>query len=254
MTIGIYDSGLGGLSVWRELRRQVSAPLIYFGDTAHLPYGDKSPDQLMDYFRASLAFLESRGCTGLVVACNTTSSVVLPRIKHLVKLPLVGMIEGAVEAASAVTKGCIGVLATQATTASGVYQRAFQDVLPHGQVFVQSAPGLVPLVEEGQVSGQRARQALQSYLEPLTARGIDTLLLGCTHYSFLMELITELLDGKIQIIDPASAVAGEAKAALAGIGGQGGTTEFWVSAQPERFKATAELILQEELPPVYLKE
>ena len=253
MSIGIYDSGLGGLSVWRELRSKIRAPLVYFGDTAHLPYGDKSPEQLREYFRASLAFLESTGCQFIVVACNTTSSVVLPKIKHLLRLPVVGMIEGAVEAVCSAGGRRIGVLATQATAASGVYQNALGDALPGSEVLVQGAPELVPLVEAGEISGPRARTALEKYMEPLLAQGIDSLLLGCTHYSFLAEPITQLLGGEVRLIDPAPAVAGQVQAAWPGAEVSGAETEFWVSAQPKKFKATAELILGEVLPPVYLK-
>lgn len=252
MIIGVYDSGLGGLSVWRELRRRIGAHLIYFGDTAHLPYGDKSPEQLEEYFRASLAFFQSRGCHTVVVACNTTSSVVLPRVQHELLLPAMGMIEGAVEAVAAVGGQRIGVLATKATAASGVYQRALEEGLPGSQVFVEPAPRLVPLVEAGLVAGPEAEDALKQYLAPLLSQGIDSLLLGCTHYSFLAASIQKLLDGKVQVIDPAPAVARKVEAACSKAAPAGAGTEFWVSAQPEKFKATAELILGEELPLVQL--
>lgn len=252
MIIGVYDSGLGGLSVWRELRRRIGAHLIYFGDTAHLPYGDKSPEQLEEYFRASLAFFQSRGCHAVVVACNTTSSVVLPRLRHELPLPVVGMIEGAVQAAAAVSRGCLGVLATRATAASGIYQQALQEGLPGTKVLMQAAPEMVPLVEAGQVAGAGVKQVLARYLEPLLDGGIDSVLLGCTHYSFLLEPIKELVGAGVQVIDPAPAVAHKVEASWAVPSLQDGTTEFWVSAQPQKFKATAERILGELLPTVKL--
>ena len=170
MVIGIYDSGLGGLSVWRELQRVINRPLVYFGDTAHVPYGEKTPAQLMSYFQASLAFLESKGCQGIVVACNTTSAVVLPRVMNNLRLPVVGMIESAVGAVSKVSKGRVGVLATRATTESGVYQEALAQALPYSEVFVQDAPKLVPLVEKGNVGGKLAKEVVLEYLEPLLAK------------------------------------------------------------------------------------
>jgi len=253
LTIGIYDSGLGGLSVWRELCSRIRAPFVYFGDTAHLPYGDKSPDQLLEYFNGSLAFLQSRGCRTIVVACNTTSSVVLPRLKHLVQLPVVGMLEGVSQAAAAAGKRRIGVLATEATVRSGVYARTLEEALPGAEVLMQSAPELVPLVEAGEIAGPKVRAALLRYLDPLLTQGIEALLLGCTHYSFLTEPIGELVGGEISVIDPAPAVASRVQEAWADGEGGKGTDEFWVSAAPERFRATAELILGEKLPPVRLR-
>lgn len=253
MTIGVYDSGVGGLSVWRELRSRVSGHLIYFGDTAHVPFGEKTPEQLSRYFADSLAFFESRGCNSVVVACNTTSAAVLPRIRHLVKLPLIDMIEGAKRAAAAARVKRLGVIATKATVNSGVYQRALEESLPGSRVFMQAAPELVPLVEAGEITGPRVKRALEKYLEPLLAEEIDGLLLGCTHYPFLEEPLTELLAGRAVLIDPALAVTRLALEAWPQVQGSGATTEFWVSSDPEKFEAAAKLILMEELPPVNLR-
>ncbi|NMB00682.1 MAG: glutamate racemase [Firmicutes bacterium] len=250
MVIGIYDSGLGGLSVWRELREKVNVPLVYFGDTANVPYGEKTPDQLRDYFMASLAFLESRGCERIVVACNTTSAVVLPQVKGELRFPVIGMIESAVEAVAQATKGRVGVLATRATTESGVYQRALSEALPSGKVFVQSAPHLVPLVEQGEIHGDSVLRTVQEYMAPLLAEEIDTLLLGCTHYSFLSDVIKEVAGKQILVIDPAPTVSKQACKWLVGQRDSISTstqTEFWVSAHPEKFKDKAELVLGEKL-------
>lgn len=256
LTIGIYDAGLGGLSVWRELRRLVTTPLVYFGDTAHLPYGEKSPDQLVEYFWDSYAFFESRGCQSIVVACNTASAIVLPRLQSQIQLPVFGMVDAAVEATMARSKGRVGILATQATVASGVYQEAFRKAAPEGHVFVQAAPSLAPLVEQGEIRSPKTRQALQEYLQPLLAEKIDTLLLGCTHYSFLQELIRDEVGLGMAIIDPAPAVALEVQQSLASLAVRSAETaaqtEFWVSSNPARFKSMAELVLQEMLPLVGL--
>ena len=256
MVIGIYDSGVGGLSVWRELRQYTKAKLLYFGDTCHVPYGEKTPEQLESYFWGIVGFFMELGCQGVVVACNTSSALALPRVKDRVALPVFGIIESAVRATLAVSKGRVGILATRATAASGVYERSFRQVCPEGQVFVQSAPRLVPLIEQGQIESQVTRDALREYLAPLLEQGVDTLLLGCTHYPFLQELLVDLVGSSVSIVDPAPALALQVTEALADLdenAGEGGAlTEFWVSGDPIAFKDTAERLLQERLPTVQL--
>ncbi len=259
MAIGIYDSGLGGLSVWRELRHYTNAPLLYFGDTFHVPYGEKTPKELEGYFWEIVTFFVDQGCQGVVVACNTSSALVLPRVMGKVRVPVFGIIESAVQAALRVSEGRVGVLATRGTINSGAYQEAFLTASPRTQVFVSSAPRLVPLVEQGTITSQVTRAALQEYLVPLLAQGIDTLLLGCTHYPFLHELIEELVGAEVRIVDPAPALAMQVAEMFPSEArgpedrASGGTTEgtqFWVSGDPIDFKATAELLLRESLPVV----
>ena len=153
MVIGIYDSGLGGLSIWRELRQYTKARLLYFGDTCHVPYGEKTPEELEGYFWDIVGFFVKQGCQGVVVACNTSSALVLPRVRNRLavdlKIPVLGIIESAVTAALAVTAGRVGILATRGTVESGAYQEAFRNT-PVTEIFVKSAPRLVPLVEQGQ--------------------------------------------------------------------------------------------------------
>ena len=253
--IGIYDSGLGGLSVWRELRQYTSAQLLYFGDTSHVPYGEKTPAQLESYFWDIVGFFLSQGCQGVVVACNTSSALVLPRVMGKLQVPVFGILESAVRATLEVSDGRIGILATRGTVDSGAYQGAFSRVAPDVQVFMQSAPLLVPLVEQGQVKSQVTRQVLQEYLDPLIARDIDTLLLGCTHYPFLYELIEELLGAHVHIVNPAPQLALQVaemfpNLATSPTDDPNKTTQFWVSGDPHTFKTTAELLLQERLPAV----
>lgn len=256
MVIGIYDSGLGGLSVWRYLKQHTNVQLLYFGDTAHVPYGEKTPLQLQGYFWDILDFFRTKGCQGVVVACNTSSALVLPQVRGLVKIPVIGIIEGAVEAVSQVSAGRVGVLATRATAASGVYQAALQKALPHGEVFVQSAPNLVPLVEQGLIEADSTKKALAEYLTPLLNQKIDTLLLGCTHYPFLLGLIAELAGPSVKIVDPAPTVALKVRQALPELMAltelPNAATEFWVSSDPKRFQNMAELLLQERISPVGL--
>ncbi len=254
MVIGIYDSGVGGLSVWRELRRYTNARLLYFGDTCHVPYGEKSPEQLETYFWEIVGFFQTQGCQSVVVACNTSSALVLPRVRDRLGIPVFGIIESAVQAAVAVSGGRVGVLATRGTAESGVYQTMFRTIYPQGQVFVQSAPRLVPLIEAGQITAQVTRDALKEYLAPLVGRGVDTLVLGCTHYPFLQELLVDLLGPDVRIVDPAPSLALHVTEELplepAEMGPRGAGTGFWVSGDPTTFQETAERLLQEKLPTV----
>jgi glutamate racemase len=256
--IGIYDSGLGGLSVWRELRHYVKAPLLYFGDTCHVPYGEKTPEELEGYFWDIVGFFQKQGCAAVVVACNTSSALVLPRVRDKVQLqvPVFGIIESAVSAALAVTDGRVGVLATRGTVESGAYQEAFRRVSSGIKVFAQSAPRLVPLVEQGQTRSRETRTALQEYLARLLAEGIDTLLLGCTHYPFLEELIGEVAGATLRIVNPAPAMARQIAEALPNLSKRaaepGCRSQFWVSGDPHAFQITAELLLGESLPAVGL--
>lgn len=253
MIIGLYDSGLGGLSVWRELRH-LNARFIYFGDTAHVPYGEKTPAQLQDYFWQILDFLQGKGCQGVVIACNTASALVLPAVKPVVSMPVIGIIEAAVQGCLQVGQGRLGVLATQATVDSEVYQQAFREARPNWQVFVHGAPQLASLVEQGQATESATKRVVAEYLEPLIAQNIDTLLLGCTHYPFLRPLVEEVVGSSVQIVDPAPILAEQVSCWLDILDSrqdrQGPSTEFWVSAHPERFQMVAQSLLQEEIPPV----
>lgn len=256
MAIGIYDSGVGGLSIWRELQVRLKTRLIYFGDTAHVPYGEKGADELEGYFWNIMNFFRSRGCVGAVVACNTTSTLVLPRVKDKVEYPVLGIVEGAVEATLAAGNGSVGILATKATVESGVYQRALSEARPDWQVYAQSAPRLVPLVEGGQVEGKKAEEAVREYLEPLLAKGIDTLLLGCTHYPFLRDQLERAAGSGVRIVDPAPYIAQRAEAIWPQFsqGGEYLGSEFWVSAKPEAFRQTAQKLLGTEIKHVHFHE
>lgn len=251
--IGIYDSGLGGLSVWRELRQYTQARLLYFGDTKHVPYGEKTAQELEGYFWDIVGFFQKQGCEGVVVACNTSSALVLPRVREKAPLPVFGILESAVMATLAVTDGRVGLLATQGTVESGAYQNAFQAASPDTMLFARSAPRLVPLVEQGQIRSKVAREALVDYLTPLLAEDIDTLLLGCTHYPFLEDLIREVVGDTIRIVNPAPTMARQIAEAFPhvtkGPGASEGT-QFWVSGNPRAFQTTAELLLGESLPAV----
>ena len=253
MVIGVYDSGLGGLSVWRELIN-LNVSLIYFGDTAHAPYGEKTASQLQEYFWEISDFFQSKGCKAIVIACNTASAMVLPPEENF-PIPVFGIIEAGVQSSLAVCKGRLGVLATRGTVESGVYQQAFKKARPEWQVFAQSAPRLATLVERGEMTEPSTKQAVQEYLTPLLEQDIDTLLLGCTHYPFLRPLIEEFVGPNVQIVDPAATLAQYVSEWLHNQKGvikdnSESSRQFWVSAHPERFRELAQSLLKMEIPEV----
>lgn len=250
LIIGLYDSGLGGLTVWRELRK-LKVKLVYFGDTANVPYGAKTSQELVGYFHEIRALLVERGCQLVVVACNTASILVLPAVEKDPNLPTIGIVDAAVNACLQVCQGRLGILATPATIASGVYQKTFREVRPDWAIYAQSAPELAPLIEAGKVDHPDTQKLIIDYLAPLQDRKIDTLLLGCTHYPLVQSSIAEFLGPSVTIVDPAPFLAQQ----ITGLIGQLQTemqpeTEFWVSARPELFKELAQNLLGEELPEV----
>lgn len=206
--IGIFDSGIGGLTVVRELvSRAPHASFIYLGDTARTPYGNKSQATIQRYALEDAKFLLSHGATMLVVACNTVSALALDSLRLAYpKFPLFDVITPAVEDAARITRGRIGLIGTRATIGSGTYQRALTTVAPHASVFTQACPLLVPLVEEGWLGRSETKRIVKGYLSPLRQQQIDTLILGCTHYPLLAPLIQRYMGKRVTLIDSASAV------------------------------------------------
>lgn len=221
--IGIFDSGVGGLTVVRFIFKKLPGErIVYFGDTAHLPYGSRTPEELIAFGEGIVSFLLQFRVKAIVAACNTSSSVSLPYLKKKFQVPLLGVLEPGVRAALSVTRNKrVGVIATAATVNSGAYPRAFAKEDPDVKVFVQACPLFVPLVEAGLVDSQEARDAAREYLTPLKEEGIDTLVLGCTHYPFLAPVITEVLGEEVRLVDPAEETVKEL-AALLGRGGEKG--------------------------------
>lgn len=253
--IGMFDSGVGGLSVARELFRQLPGyPLIYLGDSAHVPYGDRSPAELLALGDAIVRHLRAAGAQRIVFACNTSSAISLPVLRERYSgTPMVGMIDpGARAAVSATNNGRIGLLATQATVKSGAYEKAIRSYNPQVTVVSQAAPALVPLVEAGRLHDRETRLALEGYLEPLLRAGIDTLVLGCTHYPFLVPLIRQIAGPDIQIIDPAVAVITTLKESLSERLSPGdhapaaSPLRLLTTGDPNRFAAAVRLFLPEK--------
>jgi len=239
--IGVFDSGIGGLTVLKELVEALPAEdFIYLGDTARLPYGTKSAEVILRYSRENTEFLLAKGIKLLVIACNTASAVALHEIARDTIVPVTGVIEpGARAAAAASRSGKIGVIGTEATIASGAYTRALQQLRPGVEIYTRACPLLVPLVEEGWTDNTIAEQTVAYYLESLKTSGIDTLLLGCTHYPLLRDLFRRILGPGVRIVDSASATAsvvGERLAELRLARPRGmGSQSFFVTETPERF-------------------
>ncbi|MDQ6887864.1 MAG: glutamate racemase [Gemmatimonadota bacterium] len=209
--IGVFDSGIGGLTVVRELMRQLPAErIIYFGDTARVPYGPKSPDTVRRYSREIADFLTAEGVKAIVVACNTATAHALPQLQARESVPVIGVVEpGARAAVAASSTGRIGVIGTAGTIASGAYERAILALLPDAHIVVRACPLLVPLVEEGWLDTEATRLIAREYLAPLADESVDALVLGCTHYPLLKTVLGETIGVAVQLIDSARETAAE---------------------------------------------
>ncbi len=204
--IGVFDSGVGGLTVVSALMRRLPAEtILYLGDTARLPYGNKSPATVRRYTQRNVAFLEERDVKAVVIACNTASAVAERRPPTA--SPQWGVIEPGAAAAVAVARKRVGVLGTESTIESGAYERAIHRLRPDLEVYGRACPLFVPLVEEGWVEDEVTEKVARRYLEPLIERGVDTLVLGCTHYPVLAPLLQRVAGPEIQVVDPAREVA-----------------------------------------------
>jgi glutamate racemase len=209
--IGVFDSGIGGLTVAHELMRQLpNESIIYFGDTARVPYGNKSPETVTRYSREITSFLRDQGVKAVVVACNTATAHALPTLRKEYDLPIIGVIEpGSRAAARATRSGNVGVIGTQGTINSGAYERAIAAELPTANIVVRACPLFVPLVEEGWLESDATSIIAQEYLGGFVDARIDTLVLGCTHYPLLKRAIGEVVGRQVRLIDSAEETAAE---------------------------------------------
>ncbi len=214
--IGVFDSGIGGLTVAAAIRARLPhEALLYLGDTARVPYGTKSPEVVRRYAKTCARFLVEKGAKLVVVACNTATAHGLPALEAELEVPVLGVIlPGAELAARASKAGRIGVIGTEGTVASGSYQDALRLLAPSAHVVARPCPLFVPLAEEGLVAHQATRLLATDYLAPLIAERIDALVLGCTHYPILKAVIAEVVGPGVEIIDSATAVAGAVAAVL----------------------------------------
>ncbi len=244
--IGIFDSGVGGLTVQRAILAALpSADTIYLGDTARVPYGTKSAETVTQYSLRNARLLVAHRIDLLVVACNTASAVALPALGAELPIPVLGVVEpGSRVAARASRSGRIGVIGTQGTVASGAYQSAIRRERPGAEVIAQACPLLVPLAEEGWTDpdDEVVRGVVRRYLAPFHEQEIDTLVLGCTHYPLLEEALARELPG-VALVDSARAIAAEVRERLAAEPGRVGQHRFLVTDAPERFLAVASRFL-----------
>ncbi|WP_314409613.1 glutamate racemase [Pseudomonas kuykendallii] len=207
--VGVFDSGVGGISVLREIRARLPAEsLLYVADSGHVPYGEKSPEFIRERSRRISEFLLARGAKALVLACNTaTVAAVADLRERYPDLPIVGMEPAVKPAARATRSGVVGVLATSGTLKSAKFAALLDRFATDVRVVTQPCPGLVELIEAGELQGEATRALLSRYVEPLLAEGCDTLILGCTHYPFLRPLLAQLLPPSVALVDTGEAVA-----------------------------------------------
>ncbi len=207
--IGIFDSGIGGLTVVREVLEQLPGyRIVYFGDTARSPYGTKSQKTIIDYSIEDTEFLLSQGAKVIIVACNSASSVAFETLRNRFTVPIFEVIRPAVEKTLRLTrKQRVGVIGTRATIGSGIYERLLKEARPEIEVFSEACPLLVPLVEEGWLKRPETKRIIRKYLFPLTMKQVDTLVLGCTHYPLLKPIIRDKMGKRVQVIDSSQEVA-----------------------------------------------
>lgn len=248
--IGVFDSGVGGLTVFREIARELPhQPLVYFGDSARVPYGTKSPETVIRYSLQAAAHLLDRGIGMLVVACNTATAAALPALQAQLSVPVIGVVEPGARAAVKATRGRVGVIATEGTVRSQAYTKAIQALNPRLEVIESAAPLFVPLAEEGWANTHVAREVAEVYLSPLIDAGIDTLVLGCTHYPILRGTIEKVVGEKIAIVDSAETTAQSVRASMDGDAPSSGEPEhrFIVTDATERFRRIAGDFLECEI-------
>lgn len=243
-TVGLFDSGLGGLTVLREVLRVVpGARYVYLGDSARAPYGSKSPSTIVRYAEECTRFLLNQSIDLLIVACNTASSHALMRVAELAPVPVIGTVEPAVRAALRFSKKRrIGVIGTEATIASGVYTRAIRASATDAQVVTCACPLFVPLVENGMCEGDIPERVVAHYLAPFRSAQIDTLVLGCTHYPLLRQVISNYLGPEVAIVECSRAIAEQTLHLLGEQPSAPPSPDLhcFVTDEPERFEGYAE--------------
>ncbi len=250
--IGIFDSGVGGLTVARAVMKQIPGyDIVYFGDTAHTPYGTKSAETVIGYTINNIEFLLSQGAELIVIACNTASSVATARVLERFSVPIFEVITPAVELAVQTSKNLnFGIIGTRATITSGIYEKKIIENQPRARVYSVACPLLVPLVEEGWLNKAETAMIVKKYLQPLKTRQIDTLILGCTHYPLLKKVIQRKIGRRVQLIDSSLSVSNSVKAFLAANTeidrrlGRNDHLTLFVSDVTDQFKKIAEMTLK----------
>lgn len=252
--IGIFDSGVGGLTVVRAVRKALTAEnIIYFGDTARVPYGTKSREAIMKFAEEDIGFLLSKDVKVIIAACNTVSAIALDKISGSYSVPIIGVLEPGAKAACRITSNLrVGVIGTSATISSGAYTEHIRKSNSGVKVFTQACPLFVPIVEEGWENTELALIAARQYLSPLSANDIDTLVLGCTHYPLLKNTIIETVGPQVSLVDSADEVSSLLKASLESNQmlserKSEGWIKFFLSDIPPNFIGLAERFLGEQI-------
>jgi len=252
--IGIFDSGIGGLTVAKRIMSILANEnIIYFGDTARVPYGSKSNATVIEYAIQDTHFLIKKNVKLIIVACNTVSSVALNRLREIFEIPIIGMIDPGAKLALENTKnGKIGVIGTNATINNKAYSEKLKQLNSKIQVFEKACPLFVPIAEEGWLNHPATKLIAKEYLQDFIDNGVDTLVLGCTHYPLLADTIQEIVGEKVTLIDSGFAASLQVENHLKGRGirndsVQLGQKEFYVSDLPDKFKSVAERFLGSEL-------
>lgn len=257
--IGVFDSGVGGLSVLREIRARLpNETLFYLADSGHVPYGEKSPEFIRARCRSIAAFLLERGAKALVLACNTATAAGIAELRELYPhLPLVGMEPAVKPAARATRSGVVGVLATTGTLKSAKFAALLDRFASDVRVVTQPCPGLVECVEAGELDTPQTRALLERFVQPLLEQGCDTLILGCTHYPFIKPLLLQMLPPTVALVDTGAAVARHLETVLedAGLLGQSSAAPgFWSSGNPRQLAAVLPVLWGESAPVAYFPD
>ena len=247
--IGVFDSGVGGLTVVREIMRQIpNENIVYFGDTARVPYGSKSKETIITFSKQITQFLRSKNVKAIVVACNTASALAVEVLQQENDIPIIGVVKPGAKTAALTTKNCkIGVIATEATVNSNIYDQYLRKMNDNIQVYSKACPLFVPLVEENWLYDSVTIEIAERYLSELMGYGIDTLVLGCTHYPLLRHTLQKVVGDQVQLVNPAFETASTLKQVLESKGLNRLETKnehkFYVSDGSDKFKAFANRIL-----------
>lgn len=251
--IGVFDSGVGGLTVAREIMRQIpNERIVYFGDTARVPYGSKSKDNIIKFSRQIIRFLQTENVKAIVIACNTASALALDEMQQEFDLPILGVVKpGAKVAVETTANKRIGLIGTEANIRSGVYTRYIKSLDDEAKVFEKACPLFVPLVDEGWLHDDITLQVASRYLEELKEKDIDTLIMGCTHYPLIRSTIRKVMGDKVNLVNPAYETAIELKNLLerdnlankCDVDSPSSMYRFYVSDAEEKFKLFANSIL-----------
>ena len=251
--VGVFDSGVGGLTVAREIMRNLpEEKIVYFGDTARVPYGSKSKDTIIRYSRQIIRFLKTQKVKAIVIACNTASALALEEVEKELDIPILGVLKPGARVAASVTRNKrIGVIGTESTINSRMYDRFIRAQDPEISVYGKACPLFVPLVEEGWLKDPVTEEVARRYLDELMQKGIDSLILGCTHYPLLRSLVRKIVGEEVTLVNPAYETAKELESLLRreGIENHGGKADpaegyqFFVSDAADKFKNFANSIL-----------